>query len=228
MHDIAVGISAGGDRSLFETKGGSGIRGGGLFDTDSPTLTGERFAGGRKVPSEVYKDRAAEGFRYELKRSINGIFFAKATEVDLHSIGDLENFAIPANLFPADGGKKSFDGIARWWSALSGKIPKRSQDAGCDIKITIAELVSGVCEVEEAGGFFVHFNRSMLVNLVDDIVVPIAALFDLNPLCFLKDDLADRPRFWFALGLNEDFAGSSHSAEANNVFRSFPPVPKVK
>ena len=114
------------------------------------------------------------------------------------------------------------------FATLAGKIPKRSQDAGCDIKITIAELVSGVREVEETGGFFVHFHRSMLVNLVDDIVVPIAAIFDLNPLCFLKDDLADRPRFWFALGLNEDFAGSSHSAEANNVFRSFPPVPKVK
>jgi len=91
MHDIAVGISTGGDRSLFETKGGSGIRGGGLFDTDSPALTGERFAGGRKVPSEVYKDRAAKGFCHELKRSIDGIFFAKPTEVDLHSIENLQD-----------------------------------------------------------------------------------------------------------------------------------------
>ena len=81
---------------------------------------------------------------------------------------------------------------------LAIEAPGATKHAGRDIELLIAQLVALSCVVEQAGGFRVNFDWSSLsrVDLMNDIVVAVAAELLFNSKSLAKRESRQLPRVW--------------------------------
>src|SRR5690606_34943707 len=129
-------------------------------------------------------------------RTVDGVFLANATQIDLHAGGEREAGAHPGSLVPAHAPEHPPDLPGRRQAVAAVESPDLAQHAGGDVESAVAQSMELGGEIEQVCGFRVDVHRGALrrIDPIDDVARAIAAELLLDAPGFFCDGPELLPR----------------------------------